>query len=374
MNRALQLISCGFIILLFSACANYNAGLRKPSIYDGTTYGRIQLPPSTSKTYKFQVAEQQIEIPDINLWGDKKALKKALPAKQYLEATQTTAFLIIRNDTILYENYFNGESQSSVTQLFSITKPLIASFLSQALAEGRIKTLDTPVENYLDLRGPDKNCEQLTLRHLAQMQSGFNHHDYLRLIRITRLYYAKNADNYVAKGRVGRTPGKQFKYKSFDTQVLGMCLEKIFEEDNLMDRFVNTYWNKIGPEYPAYFSIDDSTSNNMKYYGGLNMSARDIAKIGKVYLNRGKFEDQQVIDESWVDNMLDTTNHIGKMHYGFGWYFDAYSYEEPVYYGSGFNGQYVVVNPKNNTIIIRLGKSKAKQEWWTILTNLSKML
>lgn len=361
------------VCLFLSSCANYNAGMRRPQIKDGKTFGRIPLPEPETEVYRFAKVDNNIELPELMDWAGSKADKKFTDAEDFVSSNRTSALLIIRSDTILYERYFNGFTDSTITQVFSVTKPLIASLLSQAIEEGRIENLDEPVIDYLCLKGKEEKCQALTFKHLAQMQSGFNHYDYRRIFRVLRLYYAKDLDTYVAKARVGRMPGGKFLYKSFDTQVLGMCLEKVFEEDDLINRFVELYWKNIHPEHKGYFSVDGKKNKNPKYFGGLNIAARDLAKIGKIYMNDGKFEDQQVISEDWIHYIEDTTNHVGKWDYGLGWYFDAYSPEHQIYYGSGFNGQFLVINKTNNTIIVRLGEKENGYDWWKMLTEMSKL-
>ena len=243
----------------------------------------------------------------------------------------------------------------------------------QALEEDKIASLDEKVIHYFPIKKQRNNCEMLTLKHLAQMQSGLNHFDYFRIFKVTKLYYAKDVDQYIKKAKVKRKPGSQFKYKSIDTQILGTCLESIFDEKDLMDRFVNLYWNPIRPENPGYFNVDGDENQNMKYYGGLNVSARDLAKIGKIYLNNAKFEDQQIISSDWMNYITDTTNHVGKWNYSMGWYFDTQTKDQDIFYGAGFNGQFLVINKTTNTIIVRLGESKAKHSWWQILSNLSML-
>jgi CubicO group peptidase (beta-lactamase class C family) len=374
MNFKLCRLAFWMIPLLFlSACSNYQKIIRKPQIYDGEQFGRVPLPKAESAPFYFDTVEKNMPLPSLEKWADEKEIKNFATSEDFLANSNTTAFLVIRNDSILFENYYNGASKTTTSQAFSVTKPLIASLLMQALEEERIQSLDEKVIQYFPIKKQGNNCEMLTLKHLAQMQSGLNHYDYFRLFKVTKLYYAKDVDKYIKKAKVMRKPGVQFKYKSIDTQVLGTCLENIFDEKDLLNRFASLYWNPIGPENPGYFNVDCNQNNNMKYYGGLNISARDLAKIGKIYLNDGKFEDQQIISEEWMNYISDTTNHVGKWDYSMGWYFDTKTKEQDIFYGAGFNGQFLLMNKTTNTIIVRLGESKAKHSWWEILSDLSKL-
>ena len=364
----------GFVLVVSTtSCSNYHSVLQKPKISDGITYGRKELPPSTAKTFYFKKGNGNIAIPELDQWADKKALRKYTSFDEFMDGANTSAFLVVRNDSIIFEHYYNDYESTDITQIFSVTKPITVSLLSEAIEEGRIGSVHAPVSDYLDIRRRKKKCKDLTLCHLGQMQSGLNHSDYWRWARIMRFYHSKNADHYIQKVKVFRDPGAKFRYKSIDTQVLGACMEKIFGTEDLTTRFIDLYWNRIGPENRGYYSIDHLDSGNPKYYGGLNLSAMDLAKIGKIYLNDGWFEGQQVINGEWMDFIQDTSNRVGRFDYCMGWYFDEMDTDRNVYYASGFNGQLLVINEDTNTIVIRMGEGKSGHEWFRILSELSTL-
>lgn len=363
----------GLVVLLLPSCIHYRDVLRRPQIDDGLEYGRIPLPEPETEAYRFAERTAPVELPVLEAWADPKAQRRFDSVEAFLKESKTTALLVIRNDSILFETYPNGYGPGDITQVFSVTKPLTVSLMAVALEEGLIETVHEPVSRFVPLRRKNARTEQLTLNHLANMQSGINHNDYLRIFRIIRFYHARNADRMVDKAQVRRTPGKRFRYKSIDTQVLGNCLEEVFGEEDLIDRFIELYWKNIGPEHPGYYSIDDPESGNPKYYGGLNISARDLAKIGKIYLEDGTFDGKRILPQSWMDYLADTANHVGKVNYCMGWYFDEYAPDRRVFYGAGFNGQYLVINRDTNTIIVRLGESKSGYNWYGSLSELSTL-
>lgn len=361
------------LLLTISSCSNYYDVLSRPKIDDGVRYGRLELPEPDMEPYYFKMREQPVKLPPLEAWADKKAIRKYDSPEAMFNATGTAAFLVIRNDTILYENYFNGYGPDVITQIFSVSKPLTASLLSVAMDEGLIESVDTRIEDYFDIDRRRKKCKKVTLNHLANMQSGFNHSDYWRLLRIVRFYHAVDVDAYIKKVKVFRDPGKKYRYKSIDTQVLGACLEEIFQEEDLLGQLTDLYWNNIGPEQPGYYSIDHRDSGNPRYYGGLNISARDLAKIGRIYMNDGSFDGKQVISPDWIEYLHDSTHHVGRWDYCMGWYFDENGEGRDIFYGAGFNGQYLIMNRTTNTIIVRLGETKAGHKWYHILSELTTL-
>lgn len=367
-------VVCLVICMTSTSCIHYHKVHKKPTIYDGIDYGRVELPESTMEPYYFAEYPHGTDLPPLEQWAGDKVARKYDNPTEFVTDNKTTALLIIRNDTILYERYFNGMRPDSITQIFSVTKPLTASLLSVAIERDLIPSVDVPVNDYLSIKRRKKKANDLMLRHLAQMRSGLNHSDYWRWLRIMRFYHAKDADRYIQKVRVSRDPGKKYRYKSIDTQILGRSLEKIFGAEDLLEEFVRLYWNNIGPEHRAYFSIDHPESGNLKYYGGLNTSARDLAKIGKIYMNGGQFEGKQIIDREWLDFVTDTTTFVGRWGYSMGWYFDEYDgAERDIFYGAGFGGQYLIINRTTNTIIVRFGEGKAGHDWYHILCELSTL-
>lgn len=358
--------------LLFSSCIHFHEVMKKPSIDDGKRYGRVEL-ESPDHVYRFAEAEQPVALPPLDEWACDKAIRKFGSPEEFLKHERTSALLIVRNDTLLYEHFFNGHGPDDITQIFSVTKPLTASMLALAQEEGRISSFDEPADHYFPIRKRKRKVDDLTLRHLSNMVSGLNHSDYWRILKIIRFYHSIDSDRYMRKVKVYRKPGKKFRYKSMDTQVLGMCLENIFEEDDLIERFTNTYWKPIGPEKPGYFSVDHLDSGNPKYYGGLNVSPRDLAKIGKIFLNNGVFEGERILPESYFETIRDTTLHTGNWGYSMGWYFDEWSPDRDIFYGSGFNGQTLLMNRDNNTIVIRLGEAKKGHEWFHLMAELSTL-
>ena len=250
----------------------------------------------------------------------------------------------------------------------------MVSILSQALEEGIIDSIETPASMFFPFKKDNDKTDALTLKHMGQMNSGLNHYDYFKILKTAKLYYAFNSDDFLRTHlRVSRQPGGKFKYKSMDTQVLGNCMETMFDEEDLFNRFKEMYWDVIGPEHKGYFSVDKEGEGNLKYYGGLNITARDLAKIGKIYLNEGYFGEHQVISNDWMEIINDITNHHGKWDYCMGWYYDEKEEGRDIMYGAGFNGQYLILNKDTNVTIVRLGEKKGKHEWFHILSNLSTL-
>lgn len=357
------------ILLLSFIVLTYNDTLRVPSIFDGKFYTTALLKKSEKP---YSLPEKQTALPELSLWLDSASAVVYQYPDFFLQNTSTTSFLVLKNDTLIFKRYLNGIKEGENTQLFSVTKVFVTALLGMAIQDKYIADVETPVTNYFtDL--PDKQFQQLTLRHLTQMESGLNYDEYGKIFQTLQYYYNKNLTRSIYGAKFDSLPGKQFKYKSIDTQILGECIKKSLGNKKILDYFYDRLWNKLGMQDTAYWALDSRITRNPKYYGGLNMSARDLAKFGTMILHDGKFMKKQLLPKNWF-NYCDDTLHRCKEDdkYCMGWYYSIDDENSDVYYAAGFNGQIMLINETKNVIIIRLGKDRGGVDWYPIMKKLSE--
>ena len=290
--------------------------------------------------------------------------------------TKTLAFLVIRNDTILYENYWFGYDQSSVIPSFSIAKSFTAALVGIALDEGHINSLEQPVTDFLPrLKETDSRYEKITLRHLLDMRSGieFDENSYRNpFAEISRLYYTKNIPNQIYNTRVDTTPGLSYNYQSINAQLLGMVLENVTRMDPAQ-YLEAKIWIPLGMEYPASWSIDSKKNRTVKAYCCLNARPRDFAKFSRLFLKKGSWQGQRVIAESWVESSLKWTSGISG--YQNHWYIvrtRAHPGQNMV--ALGHLGQYLYLDPAEKVIIVRMGKGQGNVNWMRLFDVLLERL
>ena len=350
---------------------NFNDSLRVPSIFDGKFYTTALIKRSDKPT---ALAEKQTVLPDLSLWLDSISAAKYQYPDFFLQNTSTTSFLVMRNDTVIFKRYLNGIKEGENTQLFSVTKVFVTALLGMAIQDKYISDINVPVTNYFtDLK--DKQFQQLTLRHLTQMESGLNYDEYGKIFQTLQYYYNKNLTRSIYGAQFDSPPGKQFKYKSIDTQILGECIKKALGKKKILDYFYERLWNKLGMQDTAYWALDSRITRNPKYYGGLNMSARDLAKFGTMILHDGKYKRKQLLPKEWF-NYCDDTLHRCKEEdkYCMGWYYSVDDTNSDVYYAAGFNGQIMLINETKNVIVIRLGKDRGGVDWYPIMKKLTELV
>ena len=272
----------------------------------------------------------------------------------------TVAFLIIKNDSLWYEKYYDGYSEKSYSNSFSIAKSIVTAVLGRAIDEGFIKDMNQKVGDFIPeyKKGLASN---LTVGDLSSMSSGMKWtEDYKNVFGVTaRAYVGSQSLVELIKSRpIIREPGQSFKYLSGDTQLLAMTIEKATGQ-KLSSLVYNWFWNPIGAENNALWQIDNLKSNNEKAYCCFNSNARDFAKFGKLFKDYGYWNGKQLLDSSFVKKA--TTKRFEKSpHYGYGFWLGSYKGRK--YFSMrGHLGQYVMVFPKENIIIVRLGKTNDKK-------------
>ena len=185
---------------------NFNDSLRVPSIFDGKFYTTALIKRSDKPT---ALAEKQTVLPDLSLWLDSISAAKYQYPDFFLQNTSTTSFLVMRNDTVIFKRYLNGIKEGENTQLFSVTKVFVTALLGMAIQDKYISDINVPVTNYFtDLK--DKQFQQLTLRHLTQMESGLNYDEYGKIFQTLQYYYNKNLTRCIYGAQFDSPHRKQF--------------------------------------------------------------------------------------------------------------------------------------------------------------------
>jgi CubicO group peptidase (beta-lactamase class C family) len=294
-----------------------------------------------------------------------------IPFDNYLEDNKTVAFLIIKNDTIQYEKYFKGYDKESIVPSFSMAKSVTSILIGCAIDEGLINSVDESITNYIpELK--KNGFDKVTIKHLLQMTSGikFNESYVNPFGDAASFYYGLNLKKEIEKMKLKTEPGKRFEYVSGNTQLLGLVLERSLKDKTITSYLQEKIWTPLEMEYDASWSIDRKKNGLEKTFCCLNARARDFAKIGRLYKNKGNWNGKQIVSQKWVEEStkLDTSEGSANF-YQYQWWLPTPNED---FMAEGILGQFIYVNPKKDLIIVRLGKNEGKADWWTIFTSLAK--
>jgi CubicO group peptidase (beta-lactamase class C family) len=309
---------------------------------------------SSPKAYAF---DEEIEpLPNnIKINGEKFNLENILAE------LDTTALVIIKDGKLIHESYYKGTQRNDLRISWSVAKSFMSGLYGKALESGDIDSIDDKVVKYIpSLEG--SAYEGATIRNVLNMASGITfNEDYMdpksdindmgRLLGLggSMDQYAVNLKSKDVE------PGERWKYVSIDTHIAAMVLREATGK-NLHNLFNETYSNFLGFDVAPYYLTD---GKNVAFaLGGLNLTTRDYAKFGQLFLQDGIFNDKQVIPSSWVSQ---STNHsaptIGDRGVGYGYQWWIPMPQEGSNKGdftaSGVYGQYVYVNPSKGIVIAK---------------------
>lgn len=268
----------------------------------------------------------------------------------------TVAFMIIKNDSIWNESYYDNYTKDSKSNSFSMAKSIVSASLGKAIMEGKIKSLDQKVSDFFP-EFNDKYSSQMTVGDLSSMSSGLNWDEsYYSPFSITTRAYFDEDLNSVILGLKGVTkPGTAYKYLSGDTQLLAMCIEKATKM-SLADYVSESFWKPMGAENEALWQTDHE-GGIVKAYCCIASNARDFARFGKLYKQNGKWNGTQLLDSTFVAKST-KPRFENSPEYGYGWWLSDYK-NKKIFYMRGHLGQYVIVIPEDDLIIVRLGHTNA---------------
>jgi CubicO group peptidase (beta-lactamase class C family) len=285
---------------------------------------------------------------------------------QKMESFKTTSFLVIKNDSIIYENYWEQYNDKSVTNSFSMAKSFTAALIGIAIKKGLIKSVDEPVGNYIDSY-KEGNKAKITIKHLLTMSSGIDFDETYSSPWAwpSEAYYGIDVNALTLKAVVKETPGITWKYKGGDTQLLGIILKKVLGYKTVSQFAAENLWQKMGAEQPAFWSLDKA--NGMEkvsccWYA----TARDFARFAKLYMNKGNWNGEQLLDSSYIQESIilaDLKDIDGKPNdkYGYQWWIMKHKGQD-IFYCRGIRGQYIFAVPYSNLIVVRAGHKRASKK------------
>ena len=348
-------ISCvGFILILYVFDVDYLLRAVKTIYLKGHTTAFLE----DYKEFPNRTIQKGIAQP----WAVSKDYN-SVPATDKLNTThknlQTVAFLIIKNDSIWHESYFDGYTNTSKSNSFSIAKSIVSAALGKAIMEGKIKSLDQKVTDFFPkLKG--KFAKEVTVGDLSSMASGLSWDEkyYSPFSIVTRAYFDDHLKEVILGLSIIDKPGKKFNYLSGATQLLAMCIEKA--TGTYLSNYVSEhFWKPMGAENDALWQLDAADFGIEKAYCCIASNARDFARFGKLYKQNGVWNGKQILERSFVEKSLQP-RFSDSPEYGYGWWLHQIKGKK-VFYMWGHLGQFVIVIPEEELIIVRLGHATGKQ-------------
>jgi CubicO group peptidase (beta-lactamase class C family) len=304
----------------------------------------------------------------------------------FLAESQTQAFIVIKDDAVLYEKYFNGAERDSMLTSFSTAKSFGSTLIGIAIDEGFIGSVDDPITDYLpELTDRDSRFAEITIRDLLNMASGLDYQE-MRWALFNgddplTTYYTNQREIALENTEIIDPSGEYFLYNKYHPQLLGLILER--STGMSVTEYTQTrLWDPLGMEFSGAWALDSVNSGFEKMEAGLNARAIDYAKLGRLFLDDGNWDGKQVVSADWVHGSvsLDPANDRSD-YYPNDWgqeiYSDGSGYYNYMWYGrlrdgkpsdfaaEGDHGQFIYVSPAHHLIIVRNGTSygESSSQW-----------
>ncbi|MCB0428552.1 MAG: serine hydrolase [Flavobacteriales bacterium] len=281
--------------------------------------------------------------------------------QSYVESLDPVAFLVIHHDSILFEQYWDDYSPESMSSSFSMAKTFTSVLIGIAIGEGKIKSVDQPVADFIpSFREAGK--EGITLRNLLTMSSGLNWDEsYANPLSVTtEAYYGSDLEKLVDQMQRIEEPGKRFEYLSGNTLVLAEVLKKATGK-TLSEYMSEKLWKPMGAARAASWSLDHPDGME-KAYCCINSNIRDFARLGKLFKNGGNWNGVQLVPADYVSESIVPARLTDEgqplTRYGLSWWLLTYQ-GHSVFYARGILGQYVFVVPDLDLVVARLGHHRS---------------
>lgn len=281
----------------------------------------------------------------------------------WVEARRITAVVVLHQGAITHESYHLGTGEDDLRISWSVAKSVLSLVLGTLHDDGTIPDLDAQVTDYVpELRG--SAYAGATIRQVAQMASGvrFNE-DYMDfwsdINRMGRVLALGGSMDGFSAGQTARrgTPGSDWEYVSIDTHVLGMVL-RAASGRSVSELIEDRLFVPMGLERAPYYVTD---GNGVEFVlGGLNLTARDYARIGLLVAQGGRWGGRQLVSAEWIADST-AASAPGGTGYGYQWWIAPDAPPGEVY-GRGVYGQFLWIDTAREVVIAVNGADRRFRE------------
>ena len=270
---------------------------------------------------------------------------------EFLTATQTNAFIVIRGGKITYEKYLNGKSDSTVLPSYSVAKTMTSLVIGQLIDEGKIKESDTFVSLLPEFKAGN-SFDKVTIKNLLDMNSGIGVSDNYPTgpsgwgVAIAQMYATTDMNFFIKHNRkMFEEPGTYPEYRSVNTELLGLIIQKVTGH-KLADEFSDRIWKKVGAEHEATWNVD-KVGGHEKAFCCFNATARDYARVGQALMSGSP----AIASTSWKARL---SNPAVKLDYGWGYAAQMWHPYQGINLMLGLHGQFIYQDALHDTVIVKL--------------------
>jgi CubicO group peptidase (beta-lactamase class C family) len=299
--------------------------------------------------------------------GGDLAVKYTFHGKQYsladyLQRNFVTGILVLHDDQIVFEKYFHGADENSRFVSMSVSKSIVSILVGAAVADGKIRNIDDPVDKYLPYLSTS-GYRDVTIREVLEMATGVDYNeDYAdansaaHKLGLASVSGNPSFQQYVATMKPTNTkPGTQFQYQSVNTQVLGLLVEQVTGE-SLNQYTEDKLWKKVGTQSDAFFHRGKKQAN-ICAFACFNATVRDYARVGLMMMRGGELGGNRVVPASWVHESTtpgaEFLKHTDEPGFGYAYQWWIPGGNDGAFEALGIFGQSIYVNPAKHIVIVQ---------------------
>ncbi|HEY3018539.1 MAG TPA: serine hydrolase domain-containing protein [Solirubrobacteraceae bacterium] len=296
---------------------------------------------------------------------------EARATEDFFVDTDTAALLVLEDGLVRHERYALTGGRDVQWMSMSVAKSFVSALIGIAVAEGHIDGVEEPISDYVPVQ-PGSAYDGVSIRHVLQMSSGARWNedyndpdsDIYRLGAV--MSGAGTLADFVATMVRESEPGTVCRYNSADTQALGELLVHATQR-SIADYMQEKLVEPLGMTAPGYWVLD-SAGREMAF-AGVNLTARDFAKLGELYRNDGVYNGTQVVPAAWVRASVTPdaphliagrpilADHPLPLGYGYQWWLPDGDRGE--FSAIGVYNQFVYVDPSRGVVIVKLSANRA---------------
>ncbi|MFN8287542.1 MAG: serine hydrolase [Chitinophagales bacterium] len=290
----------------------------------------------------------------------------------FLGKKNTLAFLVMQGNTIVHEDYFDGYTSKDLIQAFSVTKSVTNLLTGCAIDDKLISSENDFVVKYIpELKG--RGFDSIPILQLLQMTAPLKYIENGNPFgRHARFYYTAHIEDEVLKLKARPNGKRKFVYRSGDLQLLGLILKRALNGKSLSQYLQEKVREPLGMESPALWTADNDSTGLEKTFCCLATTVRDLAKIGRLYLNNGQWNGKQIVSENWIRKTLQPLqNKNADMVYNYNWWLYP---KRNAFVAIGKDGQFIYVRPDKDLVIVRMGKNIGhinRYKWFDLFDNIA---
>ena len=291
--------------------------------------------------------------------------------EEFLIDTDTAALLVLQDGKLRFERYAHTGGRDVPWISMSAAKSFVSALVGIAAAQGMIGDLDEPISRYIDVK-PGSAYDGVAIRDVLQMSSGARwDEDYSNpesdIFRLSAAFFGVGTfDDFIATAVRESAPGSVCRYNSADTQALATLLVRATGR-SLADYMQAELIEPLGMTAPSHWLVDGA--GREAAYFGLNMTARDFAKLGELYRCGGAWQGQQLVPASFVADSVAVSaahtspgrvwvsDHEWDLGYGYQWWLPEVDSGE--FSAIGIYNQLVYVHRPSRAVIVKLSANRS---------------